>query len=934
MDDALFQALESGAVVVTATKRLSAHLRAKYRARQRAAGHAVWESPAVLPHTAWLARLWDEIGESSAADRQPLLLPDAVTSVLWERIILESKTGPRLLHPEKAAELAKDAYTLANQWRVPLSNSETTEELRTFREWRAIYEKRCAEENWLDLARLPDAIAEQVKNGSAVVPARIIYAGFDDLTPQAIALNDAFQGRGAALSTWRAPPVAPAAEAVRSVLPDPEAEIDAAARWARALLEKEAPSSDADPIGIVVPGLSNRCGVIERIFHEILDPGSPLHESASNRPFNLSAAPALAEVSCVRAALEWLSPLRQSTPFNQLSAMLRSPFLAGAESERDSRARLDAELRRINRAELSWEWLARFAGDAERSARIACPVLCERLGRTIEQEDKLNSDGGRKHGAVTWAEFFDKRLRRLLGWPGERPHSSHEQQAVEAWREMLAAFAALDWVVAPMTQSEAASRLRRFAQETQHQPRTEPAPVQILGVLESSGLSFSHLWLLGFDDEAWPPQAHPNPFLPIHAQRRLGLPHASPQWEFEFAQRETARMLASAPRIVASHAAQAEDRARSPSPLLEVLPQQDATRLDLGDLITWRAGVHGAGALEKLSDFRAPALLPGSHTGGVKLFQDQAACPFLAFARHRLRAGALEEPVPGLSARERGSYVHKGMELLWEKIGTHAALLEFSDEELNGLSRAAAEAAVASDTSDRERGALLGLEKQRLTQLLRSELNVEKARAPFEVLAREEPREASFGGVTVQTRVDRIDRLSGGGHVLIDYKSGDSAVSPSAWLGQRPDEPQLPLYCASSDRPIEALLFARVSQRALRDTVKSARQPKLFVGLTNSADAFPRGEFAAVPLFSEFTRRGTGESFGSREQALSAWRSTLDALGVGFREGAARVDPKRSGAGRLLPCERCDLQPLCRVQEIMGQTSREGSSADEEGADE
>jgi hypothetical protein len=210
-----------------------------------------------------------------------------------------------------------------------------------------------------------------------------------------------------------------------------------------------------------------------------------------------------------------------------------------------------------------------------------------------------------------------------------------------------------------------------------------------------------------------------------------------------------------------------------------------------------------------------------------------------------------------------------------------------------------------------------------------AELGVERARAPFAVLAREEPRAATFGGVTVQTRVDRIDRLPSGGHVLIDYKSGSAAVGPSAWLGERPDELQLPLYCASSDRTIDAVVFARISQRAFRDTVKSARQPKVFTGLTDSAEIFPREEFSSVPSFSEFENRITGESFGSRRQAIGTWRVILDGLGTQFREGEAQVDPKRSGTGRLLPCAQCDLHMLCRVEELVTQGGGLAAGEDE-----
>ena len=39
--------------------------------------------------------------------------------------------------------------------------------------------------------------------------------------------------------------------------------------------------------------------------------------------------------------------------------------------------------------------------------------------------------------------------------------------------------------------------------------------------------------------------------------------------------------------------------------------------------------------------------------------------------------------------------------------------------------------------------------------------------------------------------IDRVDRLADGARVLIDYKTGNAAAD---WRGERPDNPQLPIY--------------------------------------------------------------------------------------------------------------------------------------------
>jgi hypothetical protein len=47
---------------------------------------------------------------------------------------------------------------------------------------------------------------------------------------------------------------------------------------------------------------------------------------------------------------------------------------------------------------------------------------------------------------------------------------------------------------------------------------------------------------------------------------------------------------------------------------------------------------------------------------------------------------------------------------------------------------------------------------------------------------------------------------------------------------------------------------------------------------------------------------------------VATWREETARLGDAFASGAAPVDPKN----KLATCERCDLQPLCRVHERVG----------------
>ena len=73
---------------------------------------------------------------------------------------------------------------------------------------------------------------------------------------------------------------------------DADAEIELAARWARAQLERGATS-----VGIVVPDLAARARLIERMFQDVLTPGSrTLFSEESGASVVLAAPQPLARI--------------------------------------------------------------------------------------------------------------------------------------------------------------------------------------------------------------------------------------------------------------------------------------------------------------------------------------------------------------------------------------------------------------------------------------------------------------------------------------------------------------------------------------------------------------------------------------------------------------------------------------------------------------
>ncbi len=399
--------------------------------------------------------------------------------------------------------------------------------------------------------------------------------------------------------------------------------------------------------------------------------------------------------------------------------------------------------------------------------------------------------------------------------------------------------------------------------------------MQITDPAGASGLGFDHLWVLGLHDEAIPPPAQPNPFLPLGLQRDRGLPHSTALRELEFNRKLLARLSASAREVVFSYPQWEGDQPRAASPLIEVYPSGSATGGSRAD-----QGVRPTTELEAFNDQVAPPLATGTEQrGGTSMLKDMAACPFRAFARNRLGARELEEPDLGLNAREKGSAVHKVLEDIWKELERQEKLLALDSPELQQLIDGAIETSL--EEVDR-----LGvrLERRRLRKLLAEWFEIEKARPPFRVHAWEEERPITIGELNIAARIDRVDELPDGRRIIIDYKTGE--VNGNAWSGERLDEPQVPLYCVSTEAPIAGAAFAQIRSGLV-----------LLKGVGEDGDL---GTITPMKVPRDATM----------PDLVDAWTRSLHQLANAFRNGDARVDPKEKST-----CQYCKLPALCRIHD-------------------
>ncbi|HEV2321999.1 MAG TPA: PD-(D/E)XK nuclease family protein [Gammaproteobacteria bacterium] len=896
--DEVLAALEAGATVVTSGERLARALRLAHGEARHAAGAKAWERPEVLSYNAFIDRLYDKAADGALGDSAralPKRVSPAACESHWEAAIRRSPQGAALLQPSATAREAARAWMLLQAFRLPLECLMAgDEDAQAFTAWAEAFRDSSRAQGWLEDARLVDWLATRLRERALPAPRRVLFAGFDEFTPQQREFMESLKTVGAVVGVLDIDTI-DTPRTRRRVEDDARAEERAAAAWARTLLEQDPAAS----IGIVARDLDACRGSLARALDDALCPGAAAGRDVA-RPYDLSLGLPLDSFPAVEGALAVLDLLRRRTPFPTVSMLLRSPFLSGADAERDARARLELKLRGRVSEVIGLKALSAFA-----TTQGGMPLLLGALQVLIEKGAALPA----RQAPSAWARDFADALTRA-GWPGERALDSDEYQAVTALQDLIGSLVHLDAALGPVSLGEALTRLRRLAAEHIFQPAGGDAPVQVLGLLETSGLCFDHLWVLGMSDAAWPASPRPAAFIPARLQREYDLPHASAAMELKFAQRLTERLLSSAADVVVSSPGSEADEELRPSPLVAQLPLAGESVAPLQDYRMQLQLRHGEAA-ENYMDAHAPALRSGEQIrGGAYLLAAQSACPFKAFGTFRLGAERLEEPALGPDALERGSLMHAVLHAVWAELEDHAGLMGRDTATRRELVSRCAAAAVT------ERAAALPevytpqvaeLERERLTRRVTGWLEIEARRPPFRVLESEREHRFKIGPLTLLTRIDRIDELADGGRLLLDYKTVQ--VRLQSGLEERPDDPQLPLYAVGERQGLAAVSYACLKPGETG-----------FVGLAARA-GMPEG----IGVYAE--KRTRPAEAPDWDALLAYWGKTLTRLAEGYAGGAARVDPKTA-----LTCERCHLSTLCRIHELRGVELEEadGEAGDDE----
>lgn len=884
----LFQIARQG-VVLTANNRLARSLRERYDQSQTVGGSTAWLSPSILPLSAWYTNQYDRL---FGAEK---ILSESQSLFLWEEVVRldMERSGITLLQVASTARRAREANQLLHQFRAVFDFDPETEEQKAWLRWNSDYQKRVAENGWVDSSSVPGLLVQSLATGDLASPECLVLAGFDRHTPELVHLVESLRRHGTKVLFWNPERVGETATVKFGAL-DPVDEVKTCARWARRILEKDSEAR----VAVVMPQLHEYRDLLELTFQAEFDPVGAVSGVETEDAFSLSLGKPLAAEGVVAAALLVLA-FKPIENIDTLSRFFRSVYFAGSAELFGWRADVDRQLRGKRQKERSLVSLngtmdnLKIPGALRNNLKLQCKHINKFLGY------RNQASCGR------WAERFTT-LLDAIGWPGWRSLSSREYQAVQKFKQLLGNFASLDRLGVEMTREEAVSQLLREVTRVLFQPEARDGNLQLLGILEAGGLSFDHLWVMGAHENAFPQLSRPNPFLPISLQRQTGMPHVDAEGELEWAEGMVHRLKGAAGEVVFSWAQQVDGVMQRSSRLVADCADASLELAKACDPLTtiW----DNKPPLESVADHQAPPL-PANRkmSGGTKLLQDQALCPFRAMAHHRLRCSGLEEPDIGMDNMTRGNLVHRLLEKLWERLESRDGLLRLDEGELRSLIEE--EVAKVGDVIPGASPLQRDLERGRLVNLMLRWMDHEKERPPFkvEVELLEKEKIIALGPLQIKTKVDRIDRLADGNFAIVDYKTGRTNVKD--WLGERIREPQLPIYCTMlKDEDVGAVVYA---------SVRSNPKEMGYNGLVRNADGWDSS------LQRSQDRLLNESGLDDFDALQEAWGVNLERLAQAFVDGEAQVDPLDSEK----TCRHCDLVPLCRISE------KRQSLMDEEGGE-
>ncbi len=894
--------LERQSAVLVPTRSLATALHADYSEQQIALGRTVWESPNILVWADYYKLIW-QINRSTLAPEATLIDPQK-SLLLWAQVIELTRRQEReltLLNVRQTSRAAQRSWRLINDWclNVDQLQDDHVADIDKFIEWIKAYQAMLEKRRLIDE---PTLLSKILQSKTIKSPFKnVVWHSFDLISDAQQRLMQLESACGVRHEQSNGFEVVDQESSYERFL-DTGGEIRTALQHARTLIETQPESK----INVVIPDLQQKYAQVQEIARDVFYPNkSPLDVHLSDTVYRFSLGQPMADWPAIESALSAIKTLRNSIAVSDLCLMLRNRYLAAITRHPNQARKFERWLKkqrlsRVRLTDIPSLIEQCFEKETDDAGSALYDSFTSIVDARVEIQQLLDSQKENTNFAAIgfdeWVQVFENWLH-AWGWRisiADGSLNTKDYQLQERWKSFLNDFSSMSVVQSNIGLSKAIEILNSAANDAIFLPKAAGSPILISGIYEAIGQKADVTRLLGMSQN-FPPSAVRDAFIPNRVLMDTGFPDASPTRAYAQTKQVIASLLRSSQRVIVSYALSDDndvDMGSSPSAIFrdELFSSGQDSGLE-GRLVD-------KPELEIYQDVVGPAWLGSrSMAGGTSIFEHQSNCAFKAFVTHQLGFNREVESEFGLDSLDRGTVVHRLLEIAWGELQTSDQLERaisnnfpvFLDGMLDRL---------LADTQlklNGDKSALLKLERTRLKNILAEWLTYELKRpSSFAVLEREQRYEAEIGGIEFTFVIDRLDATDDGRTIIIDYKTG--ATSRQDWLDERIAKPQLPLYAVALDKkkakPISGFSYAKIDAKKME-----------FQELAETDIVKPESNHYARRYAEQWS------------DAKTDWPNKLEQLATEFLSGDARVNPIEEKT-----CAYCDLSSICRVSQLRHQS--------------
>ena len=871
----LVDSWQPGSLILTSGGRLARQLIHRYRLQQIEKNNDSWQTLEARSLNGWLNQCWQDLWGDEAPAGSWLRLH------LWQEILRNDPPPAELPLDLPLCQTLDQIYGVLIRHRLDPRQAQYPSPLISWRQHVCgEFIATLRDANRYHPAELPLKIAEAINLGRLSLPESLILAAFEAPAPVEEQLFSVLSQK-ADVAVFPLPREQPG-NVQAFTLPDQKQEILHLGQELLRSCQELRPGS----IGVVVPNLDLYAPALRRILNSLMGQRSTPHEES----FNITLGTPLLEHPLAQAALIPFKLLGDEEKRHLLIELLLSPYYGAWAGHRRQLARLDRYWREmIPEADLDSLYGKAYGRE---------PKLVPHLSPGGTDLLKLLAPFQRRSSlsVAKWIELLNK-LWMVVQFPvladeSDRVAYNHLKSTLTSMVADLGSFS--------MDSHTFLAWLRQaLSGEVFQVAGSEEAGVQIMGLIESRGLTFQRLFLVGMTSTALPQPVRPLPFLDFEERRKVLGGTLRSQYEFAYAAFQ--HLMASAPEVILTRPEEIEGEPVSPTPFwpapwnsasVDFWTVPNAAWSRAGWLSSAWKGLITPRLEETAADhLTTPISFPKSLS--VSSLAVAFKCPFRFLIQELLGLKPLAEPDGGIRPENRGLSIHQVLACITRNLRPRLQEgkldWELAFPSVQQCVDTVHEQMAAIPNWQVERRRWLGKEYGLLKSWFQEEL--EHLKAGWRWLAEEIP----FEGLTVEGwptrfngRIDRIDFHPELGLLCWDYKSGSSPNFLEVF--SHLSEPQLPAYLLAILQGIVKLPgHSRLHEYPLQAgyiTLKSEKDLKLD-RLRADADQW--------------------------QGLLGVWQKRLLELGQQLQQGHFHAEPVPSAQPRDRErlCSYCGLLTVC-----------------------